>query len=115
MGGSGFTVALKTPDNTCCFRHTRGAADYPARIRRIAWAACRTAFSSWKDHDDFTTGYLADPRSFCIQKALQNIAHGEPVSTESDVRGPRRLPVQERPVLFERLRADGQASSWSIS
>src|SRR3546814_11873913 len=33
-------------------------------------------FSSWKDHDDYTTGYLADPRSFCIQKTLQDIAHG---------------------------------------
>ena len=36
-------------------------------------------FSSWKDHDDYTTGRLADPRSFCIQKTLQDIAHGEPV------------------------------------
>ena len=36
-------------------------------------------FSSWKDHDDYTTGRLADPRSFCIQKTLQDIAHGGPV------------------------------------
>ncbi len=33
-------------------------------------------FSAWKDHDDYSTGYLADPRSFCIQKTLQDIAHG---------------------------------------
>ena len=33
-------------------------------------------FSSWKDHDNYSTGRLADPRSFCIQKSLQNIAHG---------------------------------------
>ena len=36
-------------------------------------------FSAWKDHDDFTTGYLADPRSFCIQKTLQDISHGGPI------------------------------------
>ena len=36
-------------------------------------------FSSWKDHDNNSTGRLADPRSFCIQKALQNIAHGAPI------------------------------------
>ena len=36
-------------------------------------------FSSWKDHDDYTTGRLADPRSFCIQKTLQQIAHGDDV------------------------------------
>jgi hypothetical protein len=36
-------------------------------------------FSSWKDHDDFTTGRLADPRSFCIQKGLQGAVHGQPL------------------------------------
>ena len=33
-------------------------------------------FSNWKDHDDYSTGKKADPRSFCIQKTLQDIAHG---------------------------------------
>jgi hypothetical protein len=33
-------------------------------------------FSAWKDHGDHSTGHLADPRSFCIQKTLQDIAHG---------------------------------------
>ncbi len=32
-------------------------------------------FSSWKDHDDNSTGRLADPRSFCIQKTLQGAVH----------------------------------------
>ena len=36
-------------------------------------------FSSWKDHDDYTTGRLADPRSFCIQKTLQAISHSDDV------------------------------------
>jgi hypothetical protein len=35
---------------------------------------CR--FSNWKDRDDYTTGKKADPRSFCIQKTLQDIIHG---------------------------------------
>jgi nitronate monooxygenase len=34
------------------------------------------AFSSWADNEKNTTGRLADPRSFCIQKTLQDIAHG---------------------------------------
>jgi nitronate monooxygenase len=37
------------------------------------------AFSSWADNEKNTTGRLADPRSFCIQKTLQDIAHGGPV------------------------------------
>src|SRR3546814_3455591 len=34
------------------------------------------SFSSWADKETNSTGRLADPRSFCIQKTLQDIAHG---------------------------------------
>ncbi len=67
-------------------------------------------FSSWKDHDDYTTGYLADPRSFCIQKTLQDIAHGGDPRTKSDVRGPCRVQFQDRSLLFEQLHPDGEAT-----
>lgn len=41
-------------------------------------SACR--FSNWSQHGpDYSTGKKADPRSFCIQKTLQDIAHGEDV------------------------------------
>jgi len=74
--GAGFTEALKTPDDTVVFV----TPDERATIREDQ-AACmgclsHCGFSSWKDHDDFSTGRLADPRSFCIQKTLQDIAHG---------------------------------------
>ncbi|MEP2235001.1 MAG: nitronate monooxygenase [Alteripontixanthobacter sp.] len=73
---SGYTEALKTPDNTLIFV-TPESRD----IIRKDQADCmgclsHCAFSAWKDHDDYTTGRLADPRSFCIQKTLQDIAHG---------------------------------------
>ena len=72
----GFTSALKTPDNTLVFVTT----DERATIRKDQ-ADCmgclsHCGFSAWKDHDNYTTGRLADPRSFCIQKSLQEIAHG---------------------------------------
>ncbi|MCK5168173.1 MAG: nitronate monooxygenase, partial [Rhodospirillaceae bacterium] len=38
---------------------------------------CR--FSNWADNEEGTTGRRADPRSFCIQKALQTIAHTDQV------------------------------------
>ncbi len=74
--GQGFTEALKTPDNTLVFVTPAQKAE----IRRDQ-AACmgclsHCSFSSWKDHDDHSTGRLADPRSFCIQKTLQDIVHG---------------------------------------
>ncbi|RPF70209.1 NAD(P)H-dependent flavin oxidoreductase [Aurantiacibacter spongiae] len=76
---AGYTEALKTPDDTVVFV----TPDKRAIIRKDQ-ADCmgclsHCGFSSWKDHDDYTTGRLADPRSFCIQKTLQDIAHGAPV------------------------------------
>ncbi|HSG33723.1 MAG TPA: nitronate monooxygenase, partial [Sphingomonadaceae bacterium] len=73
---AGYTEALKTPDDTVVFV----TPDERATIREDQ-AGCmgclsHCGFSSWKDHDDFTTGRLADPRSFCIQKTLMDIAHG---------------------------------------
>ncbi len=77
--GAGYTNALKTPDNTVVFVGD-GERDTIRKDQKDCMGCLsHCAFSSWKDHDDFTTGYLADPRSFCIQKALQNIAHGEPI------------------------------------
>jgi nitronate monooxygenase len=77
--GEGYTDALKTPDNTLVFV----TADDKKVIRKdqtdCMGCLSHCGFSSWKDHDDYTTGYLADPRSFCIQKTLQDIAHGGPV------------------------------------
>jgi NAD(P)H-dependent flavin oxidoreductase YrpB (nitropropane dioxygenase family) len=73
---AGNTEALKTPDDTLVFVSPEERA-----VIREDQAACmgclsHCGFSSWKDHDDYTTGRLADPRSFCIQKTLQDIAHG---------------------------------------
>lgn len=72
----GFTEAMKTPDSTLIFVT-------PEKSREIlkdqidcmgCLSECR--FSNWKDKDDFTTHKKTDPRSFCIQKTLQNIVHG---------------------------------------
>ena len=74
--GHGFTEALKTPDNTLVFV----TPDERAIIRKDQ-ADCmgclsQCAFSSWADNEANSTGRLADPRSFCIQKTLQDIVHG---------------------------------------
>jgi len=81
--GLGYTEALKTPDNTLVFV----SAEDKAHIRKDQ-ADCmgclsHCGFSAWKDYGDHTTGRLADPRSFCIQKTLQDIAHGG--STENNL------------------------------
>nr|WP_247878482.1 nitronate monooxygenase [Niveispirillum sp. SYP-B3756] len=78
----GFSTGLKTPDNTLVFVT-------PDESRRIlkdqvdcmgCLSAC--AFSNWSQNEEGTTGRRADPRSFCIQKTLQNISHSEDVENQ---------------------------------
>ena len=72
----GYVDALKTPDNTLVFVGT--AERDTVRKDQADCMGClsQCGFSSWADNETNTTGRLADPRSFCIQKTLQDIAHG---------------------------------------
>lgn len=72
----GYTEALKTPDDTVVFVTPESRAEIRKDQADCMGCLSHCGFSSWKDHDDYTTGRLADPRSFCIQKTLQDIAHG---------------------------------------
>lgn len=72
----GHTEALKTPDDTIVFVTPDSRDTIRKDQKDCMGCLSHCGFSSWKDHDDYTTGRLADPRSFCIQKTLQDIAHG---------------------------------------
>lgn len=74
--GLGYTDALKTPDDTLIFVAPEKAEEI--HKDQVDCMGCLThcRFSNWKDHDDFTTGKKADPRSFCIQKTLQDVVRG---------------------------------------
>lgn len=72
----GFTQALRTPDDTVVFITPSDREIIHKDQSDCMGCLSHCGFSSWKDHDDYTTGRLADPRSFCIQKTLQDIAHG---------------------------------------
>jgi NAD(P)H-dependent flavin oxidoreductase YrpB (nitropropane dioxygenase family) len=74
--GAGFTDALKTPDNTLVFVTPEEKAGIRKDQADCMGCLSHCQFSSWADTDTNSTGRLADPRSFCIQKTLQDIAHG---------------------------------------
>ena len=74
--GHGFTMALKTPDNTLVFVTPEEAKDIRKDQADCMGCLSQCLFSSWADSETNSTGRLADPRSFCIQKTLQEIAHG---------------------------------------
>lgn len=73
---AGFTEILKTPDDTIVFVTPESRDDI--RNDQVACMGClsQCKFSNWADNEKNSTGRKADPRSFCIQKTLQDIAHG---------------------------------------
>jgi len=73
---NGFTEALRTPDSTLVFVTPDSAAQITSD--QIACMGClsQCRFSNWQqDTPDLSNGKRPDPRSFCIQKTLQTIAH----------------------------------------
>lgn len=71
----GFTRPMRTPDNTLIFVTAERAQII--LNDQIACMGCLSAcqFSNWSQNEQGTTGRKPDPRSFCIQKTLQNISH----------------------------------------
>jgi nitronate monooxygenase len=74
--GQGFTQAMRTPDGTLIF--VTPESEQQILQDQIECMGCLSAckFSNWAQNEAGTTGRKADPRSFCIQKTLQSIAHG---------------------------------------
>ncbi|HEX6977816.1 MAG TPA: nitronate monooxygenase [Alphaproteobacteria bacterium] len=78
----GFTEPLRTPDSTLIFVTPQKAAEI--RTDQINCMGCLSAciFSNWAQNEEGSTGKKADPRSFCIQKTLQDISHGGDVDQQ---------------------------------
>ncbi|HER26702.1 MAG TPA: nitronate monooxygenase [Rhodospirillales bacterium] len=72
----GFTTGMKTPDNTVMFETPEKAEGIVVDQQNCMGCLSQCRFSNWAENDEGTTGKRADPRSFCIQKSLQDIAHG---------------------------------------
>lgn len=72
----GFTEAMRTPDNTLIFVTPDKSKEIVKDQVDCMGCLSQCRFSNWAQHEpDYTNGKKADPRSFCIQKTLQEIAH----------------------------------------
>ena len=78
----GFDELMKTPDDTVIFVKKAKADEIIKDQIDCMGCLSQCRFSNWKDHDDHNTGKKPDPRSFCIQKTLQDIAHGADTETQ---------------------------------
>jgi len=72
----GFTEAMKTPDSTLIFVTPEKAGKILSDQQECMGCLSACRFSNWADNEEGTTGKKPDPRSYCIQKTLQSIAHG---------------------------------------
>ncbi len=74
---AGFDQIMKTPDSTMVFV----SKDKMQEIRKdqIDCMGClsQCSFSNWAENERGNTGRKADPRSFCIQKTLQDVIHSD--------------------------------------
>ena len=71
----GFTEPMRTPDSTLIFVTPERAQQIRADQQGCMGCLSACRFSNWAENEVWSTGKLADPRSFCIQKTLQDIAH----------------------------------------
>ena len=110
----GFTESLRTPDTTLIFVTPQRAAEIMED--QVACMGCLSTcrFSNWSQEEpDFTNGKKADPRSFCIQKTLQDIAHDndETAGLENNLMFAAITPTVSAATRFIRtIRAIGEAA-----
>lgn len=76
----GLESVMRTPDQTLIFVTSKKEKEI--LTDQINCMGCLSAclFSNWSQNEKGTTGLKADPRSFCIQKSLQDIAHNGDVN-----------------------------------
>ena len=72
-------TALQLPDE-----HPANKKAKDIRLDQANCMGClsQCRFSNWATNDRSTTGKKADPRSYCIQKTLQEIIHGDDVDEQ---------------------------------
>lgn len=72
----GFDTAMRTPDNTLIFVPEQKSHEIVKDQQDCMGCLSHCKFSNWMQQAPHSTNHKPDPRSFCIQKTLQNIAHG---------------------------------------
>lgn len=80
----GHEEGMKTPDETLMFVDKSKAMQIVTDQIDCMGCLSQCRFSNWtdKEEDNYTTNKRADPRSFCIQKTLQNVRKGIDVENQ---------------------------------
>lgn len=81
---AGHTEGMKTPDETLMFVDKSKANQIITDQINCMGCLSQCRFSNWSDKKEmkYTTGNKADPRSFCIQKTLQDVRQGVDIENQ---------------------------------
>ncbi|GAN82866.1 2-nitropropane dioxygenase [Novacetimonas hansenii] len=97
----GYTEGLRTPDNTLVFVTPEKAREILSDQAACMGCLSECRFSNWSQRaPSYTNGHKADPRSYCIQKTLQTVAHAH---------GPDAGDVMEHNLMF------GGTNAWRFA
>ena len=72
----GFNDPMRTPDNTLMFVSSEKSRQILKDQQECMGCLSACKFSNWAQHEPYSTNHKPDPRSFCIQKTLQQISQG---------------------------------------
>jgi nitronate monooxygenase len=78
----GYKEAMRTPESTLIFVTPEKENEILTDQINCMGCLSACAFSNWSQNEQGTTGRKADPRSFCIQKTLQEISHSDRIDDQ---------------------------------
>lgn len=77
---AGYTQGLRTPDETMVFVTPEKSAEILKDQTDCMGCLSACGFSNWLQEAPYTTDRRPDPRSFCIQKTLQQAVHDNDIN-----------------------------------
>ena len=93
----GFTEGMRTPDSTVIFVSPEKGREIRADQVNCMGCLSQCQFSNWSQGESGTTGRRPDPRSYCIQKTLQDIAHDGDVNRQLMFAGHNAFKFKDDP------------------
>jgi nitronate monooxygenase len=93
----GYTDGIRTPDSTVIFVSPEKGKQIRTDQSDCMGCLSQCQFSDWAQNEAGTTGRRPDPRSYCIQKTLQDIVHGDPVDEQLMFAGHNAFKFRDDP------------------
>ncbi len=78
---AGFSKSMLTPDSTIIFTTEEKYKTIKGDQMNCSGCIAYCKFSNWSENEQLSKGRIPDPRSYCIKKTLDSIAHGGDVET----------------------------------